>query len=116
MLRFSQQQGKGPRDWLVQRLTALIILAYLIYLVGYCLLVNPLNYAVWRHLFSQRGMQLLTLLSFSALLWHAWLGIWTITTDYLSSKIARRAWQWLVFITLCSSLIIGIWPFWGLVA
>lgn len=74
----------GVYDWLVQRVTAVILLAYVLFLVGYMLNADGLSYIEWRALFAQLWMRVFTLVALLALCAHAWIGMWTIGTDYLT--------------------------------
>ena len=82
----------GHKAWVVQRLTALYIAAYILIALG-CLLVNggPDNAAQWRGLFSSAAMNLLTLGFFLALLQHAWIGIRDVILDYVRPVWVRFA-------------------------
>ncbi len=73
----------GLRDWLAQRVTALVMAAYLIILL-FALLVQPsVNSEVWHALFAGSLMRLLTFLFIVSLAWHAWVGIRDIWMDYV---------------------------------
>jgi len=51
----------GPSDWIIQRITSVIMAAYLFFLVGY-LLANPsLTYGQWAELNSLLAMRLFSL-------------------------------------------------------
>ena len=43
----------GLKDWLAQRVTAVILLIYTLILLGTVLLTSELSYGVWAELFSQ---------------------------------------------------------------
>lgn len=75
----------GLFDWVAQRVSAVVLAAYFIFLLGY-LLVNPeLDYAQWHGLFSTTAMRIFSLFALVAVSAHAWVGMWTISTDYLTS-------------------------------
>ncbi|MGH8352272.1 MAG: succinate dehydrogenase, hydrophobic membrane anchor protein [Pseudomonas sp.] len=74
----------GLYDWMAQRVSAVVLAAYFIFLIGY-LVVNPgLGYADWHALFANSCMRIFSLLALVALGAHAWVGMWTISTDYLT--------------------------------
>ena len=74
----------GLYDWMAQRVSAVLLAAYTLFLLGY-FLVNPdLTYEQWAGLFSQTWMRIFSLLTLVALAVHAWVGMWTISTDYLT--------------------------------
>lgn len=74
----------GLYDWMAQRVSAVVLAVYFIFLLGY-LVVNPnLDYDQWEGLFATSAMQIFSLLALVALGAHAWVGMWTISTDYLT--------------------------------
>lgn len=104
--------GNGLKDWLIQRVTAVYFAAYCIF-IFYYLIANPnLKYAQWHALFTNNGMRVASGLALLTLSLHAWIGIWTITTDYIKSLIMRLSLQILVALYLGGLLIWGIIIFW----
>ena len=74
----------GLYDWMAQRVSAVVLAAYFIFLIGY-LVANPgIGYAQWHELFASNWMRIFSLLALVALGAHAWVGMWTIATDYLT--------------------------------
>lgn len=103
----------GLSDWLLQRVSAVILALYTLFIVGY-LLFNPgLDYAAWSGLFSQTWMRIFSLLAFVALAAHAWVGLWTVTTDYLKSTGVRVAVQLIIILAIFVFLVWGITVLWG---
>lgn len=84
-------QTSGFRDWIVQRVTAVLIGLYALFVVSYLLYYQPLYYAQWHALFSQVWMKLATFVVMLSILWHAWVGLWTVLTDYVK-PVAVRLW------------------------
>ncbi len=81
----------GLYDWLAQRASAVILLVYS-GVLGFILLSSPqLDYARWQALFASIGMKSFTLLALLALIVHAWVGVWTVSTDYLTPRMLGRA-------------------------
>lgn len=74
----------GVYDFLVQRISAVVLLAYVLFLVGYLVLSDGVSYLEWRGLFAQMWMRVFSLVALLALIAHAWIGMWTIGTDYLT--------------------------------
>lgn len=79
----------GLYDWMAQRVSAVVLAAYVIFLLGYLIAHPNISYADWHGLFSQGWMRIFSLLTLVALSVHAWVGMWTISTDYLTS-MARQ--------------------------
>jgi succinate dehydrogenase / fumarate reductase membrane anchor subunit len=71
------------RDWLMQRVTAVIMAVYTFGLFGFILAHPDTAYYEWHGLFSQLWMKVATIIVLLSLLYHAWIGMWTVYTDYI---------------------------------
>ena len=81
---FSQS---GVTNWLVQRVSALVMIAYIVFITVY-LLANPdISYAQWSELNSLLSMRLFSLLTMASIASHAWIGIWCVLTDYVTERL-----------------------------
>lgn len=81
----------GVYDWLVQRISAVILLAYFLFLAFYVGSHPDLTFLQWRALFASDWMRAFSLLALFALCAHAWIGMWTIFTDYLTTAVLGKA-------------------------
>jgi succinate dehydrogenase / fumarate reductase membrane anchor subunit len=90
----------GLRDWLAQRITALIIALYSLIAAGIVLINTPLTYVVWKDLFAQGWMRVATLLFAASLVWHTWVGVRDILMDYIKPDGLRLTLQVLVLLVL----------------
>ncbi len=105
--------GNGLRDWLIQRVTAVIIGCYFLFFVGY-FLVNPhIDFTMWQALFHNMWMQIFTLLFLVSLVLHAWIGIWTVLTDYIKCAALRLSLEIIIFLALVAFLFWGVKIIWG---
>ncbi|MBZ0330570.1 succinate dehydrogenase, hydrophobic membrane anchor protein [Halomonas sp. ANAO-440] len=103
----------GLSDWLIQRVSAVILALYTLFIVAY-LLFNPgLDYYTWSGLFAQTWMRIFSLLAFISLAAHAWVGLWTVTTDYMKSTGARVGTQLVIILAIFVFLVWGILVLWG---
>jgi len=73
----------GMSDWIIQRVTAVILATYTVALLGIVLIQGDMSHAAWQTLFSQTWMQIFTLLAVLSTAAHGWIGMWTIGTDYI---------------------------------
>lgn len=105
--------GNGLKDWLVQRVTAVYLAAYTVFLFGFIILHPHLNFAEWSALFHLRFFQIATLIALATLSLHAWVGVWTVTTDYIKCTAIRLSVQMFVFLWLLAQFIWGIMIVWG---
>ena len=92
----------GLRDWLAQRITALIMAVYSVIAAWVVLSGKPISYGVWRDLFSQGWMRVATLLFMVSLAWHAWVGVRDILMDYVKPAGLRLALEVLVLLTIAA--------------
>jgi succinate dehydrogenase / fumarate reductase membrane anchor subunit len=81
----------GLHDWLVQRVSAVVLLAYFLFLAAYIGMAEELTFIEWRGLFAQSWMKVFSLLALLSLCAHAWIGMWTIATDYLTGMALGAA-------------------------
>ncbi len=81
----------GLRDWLVQRVTALIMVAYTVILVSALLVAPTITNDYWHALFAGSLMSVLTFLFILSLAWHAWIGVRDIWMDYVKPVGVRLA-------------------------
>ena len=92
----------GLRDWLAQRITAVIMAIYSVIAVCVLFTGRPISYGVWRDLFSQGWMRVATLLFTASLAWHAWVGVRDILMDYIKPAGLRLALEVLVLLTIAA--------------
>jgi succinate dehydrogenase / fumarate reductase membrane anchor subunit len=73
----------GSSSWLAQRITAVVMAAYTLLLLGIALYGGGIDYELWQRLFAGTAFRVATLLFALALLWHAWIGMRDIWMDYV---------------------------------
>ena len=78
----------GLRDWLSQRVTAVLMALFTVVLLVQVLLPGPLGYDKWAGIFSAQWMKVLTFTVIVALAWHAWVG----TRDIFMNTPNQAAW------------------------
>jgi succinate dehydrogenase / fumarate reductase, membrane anchor subunit len=105
--------GNGLRDWLIQRLTAIVLAAYALFLLAYIIICAPLTFDHWHGLFSHGLMRVFTVLALLSVFYHSWIGLWTIFTDYIKCPYLRLTLQTLVVVVLLGYLVWGIDIVWG---
>jgi succinate dehydrogenase / fumarate reductase, membrane anchor subunit len=91
----------GMRDWLSQRITAVLMALFTIVLIAQLLFGGPLDYYRWSAIFSSQIMKVLTFVVIVSLAWHAWVGVRDIWMDYVKPVGLRLSLQvftivWLV--------------------
>ena len=112
--------GSGSRDWVVQRISAVILAVYSVVLLGFFLTHSNVDFFIWSDFMTSLPMRLFSLIAVLALAGHAWIGMWTVFTDYITSgKMGesapklRMVLQTLMIIAILVYLFWGIMIFWG---
>lgn len=103
----------GVHDWLLLRASALVILLYVLYLVGFVAFAGDITYDVWRGFFAMHLTKVFTLLTLCAILVHAWIGLWQVLTDYVKPLALRLLLQLAVVVALLVYVIYGTVVVWG---
>ena len=94
----------GLRDWLAQRITAVVMAVYSVILVVLLLSGGPVDYAAWKALFAQGWMRVATLLFAVSVAWHMWVGVRDILMDYVKPDGMRLTLQVLTLLTIAAYL------------
>jgi len=79
----------GLKDWYLQRFSAIVLALYFIFITGFVVGHHPLGFQTWYALFHHTISKAFTVLALFALIIHAWVGMWTVFTDYVPNKCLR---------------------------
>ncbi|MES2217007.1 MAG: succinate dehydrogenase, hydrophobic membrane anchor protein [Pseudomonadota bacterium] len=104
---------QGLRDWSIQRMSAIYLALYSVGFAGFFLDNLNLDYGTWHSLFSYTWMKVATLLSVISLLAHAWVGMWTVFTDYVKPYVLCVTLNVIVLFSLLACLIWALQILWG---
>jgi succinate dehydrogenase / fumarate reductase membrane anchor subunit len=103
----------GLSNWLSQRVTAVIMTAYLIFMVAFFSLNPSPSFAQWSDLHSSLAMRIFTLLTLLSIVAHAWVGIWCVLTDYVTVRlIGPKATPIRMFLQLATIVVIIAYVVW----
>ncbi len=73
----------GLRDWLSQRITAVLMALFTLLLLLQFIFGGPVGYDSWAAIFSRQWMKVLTFVVILSLAWHAWVGMRDVWMDYI---------------------------------
>lgn len=73
----------GLADFVIQRVTAVILALYTLCVVGFFLSAPELSHASLTNYFGGSLMKVFSTLAVFATIAHAWIGMWTVGTDYI---------------------------------
>ena len=104
----------GLRDWLLQRVSAVVLLLYFLVLGFFFCSHKPLTYGTLQAFFYQDWVRVFSLLALLSVLLHAWIGIWTVLTDYVKCSCLRLILEVVVALALLSMVAWGIIVLWSL--
>jgi succinate dehydrogenase / fumarate reductase membrane anchor subunit len=102
----------GVYDWIIQRVTAYVLALYTVFLVGF-MLFTDLNYESWSGLFSQTWFRIFSLMTLVSIGAHAWVGLWTVTTDYIKATAPRFLIQVACGAVMFVYVVWGVQILWG---
>ena len=98
----------GLRDWVIQRTSAILMAVYTLGLITYIVANPELSFAEWHALFAETWVKVATLLFVLALVFHAWIGMWTVFTDYVKNYVVRAI---LSALTILMLIACFLWAF-----
>ena len=96
----------GVKDWLAQRVTAIVMVIYTLILLGTFLTAQNFTYEGWAGLFSRQWFKLFSLVTFFGLFYHVWVGMRDIWMDYVKPVGIRLTLQ---IVTVLALLACAAW-------
>lgn len=99
----------GLKDWLAQRITAIVMAVYTVVLLVALMVQPELSYGTWAGLFASSWMKVLTLLALVSLFWHAWIGVRDIFMDYVKPTWVR------LLLQVCTVVLLVAYALWAVI-
>lgn len=103
----------GLRDWLMQRITAVVMVFFTLFMAAFLLTHQSLQFDEWSNLFQNQPMRLASLLFLLSLYLHAWVGVRNILMDYVHQTALRLAAEVLVILVLIAYTAWSVQILWG---
>lgn len=103
----------GWRDWLAQRVTAVVMFVYTVFVLVAIAKVAPLDYPTWQSLWHAQIMRYATILFVVSVLIHAWIGVRNIFMDYVKHTGVRLVLFVLVILALVAYGFWAVQILWG---
>lgn len=108
--------GHGSIEFLTVRACAILMLFYTLYLGGFVLLTDEVNFNQWSAFFNNTINKILTSIFFLSFAIHTWLGTWAVASDYLTPRIFGNSGRTLyVFFRGIVAAIIGLVLTWSII-
>lgn len=96
----------GLGEWLLQRLTALYLAGFVLWMTLRLTLAPPTDHAAWKAWVASGGVRLAFALFFLSVLVHSWVGMRSVFLDYLKPLWVRFTAQLLLAFGL---LVLAFW-------
>ena len=96
----------GIGDWLVQRLTGVVMAIYTVVLLVAFVTGQNFSYEGWAGLFARQWFKLFTMVTLFGLFYHAWVGMRDISMDYCKNAGLRIILQVVIVLWL---LVCAAW-------
>jgi succinate dehydrogenase / fumarate reductase, membrane anchor subunit len=103
----------GLRDWLAQRVTAVVMAVYSVIFVLMLLKLPQFDYPSWKAMWTVPWMRYATLLFLLSLFVHAWIGMRNIFMDYIKNTGVRLTLYALVILALVAYGAWAVQILWG---
>lgn len=110
----------GLYDYVIQRISAVVIAAYFLYILLYLVGSDQITYADWTGLFGALWMKVFSSITLLMLLAHVWIGVWGVLTDYVTTRImgpgantVRLLLELAVFAVVLVVGVVGLAVFWS---
>lgn len=105
----------GLYDWLIQRVSAVIIAVYVFVMVGFLLAHPHLDYGTWSGFMGSVPMEIANTLLLFSVAAHTWVGLWSVTTDYLTGMtLGKSATGVRLVVQVLIALLLLVYILWGL--
>lgn len=104
----------GLYDFVIQRLTSIILATYALFIVAFLVSTPDLTYEEWRGLFDNLWMRIFSLLALASVAAHAWIGLWGVLTDYVTERMmGKKAFVLRSFALLANAIVTIAYLIWG---
>jgi len=101
----------GVHDYILLRATAVILLAYVVYLLTF-FATTEMTYTTWSAFFELTMTKVFTLFALIAMLVHAWIGLWQVLTDYVKCTVMRGILQFVLTSVAFGYVLFGFVILW----
>jgi len=99
----------GLRDWLIQRVTAVVMALYTLFLIVVFGARRHIDYATWHAIFASSLVKVMTLLFVVSVCLHVWVGVRDIFMDYVQPLGIRLTLQ------VATVVVLTVYAAWALV-
>lgn len=107
--------GSGSRDWFIQRVSAIVLAVYTVVMLGWFLCPGEVTYETWAGFMQTLPMKVFSLLAIFSLSVHAWIGMWQVFTDYVTTRqMGEKAKGLRLVFTSAVIIAVIVYAIWGI--
>ena len=103
----------GVQDYVSLRATAIILVLYTLFILGYFICTPEVTFDSWKGLFSNVLVKAFTLLALVCIAVHTKIGLWQVLTDYVKNAALRGVLQFLLYTLAFGYVAVGLFVLWG---
>jgi succinate dehydrogenase / fumarate reductase membrane anchor subunit len=103
----------GMKDWLAQRVTAVVMVLYTAILLIAFLTGQNFTYEGWAGLFAQQWFKLISAVTLLGLFYHAWVGMRDVWMDYVKAVGPRLILQMATMLWLIACAVWAVQILWS---
>jgi len=105
----------GLSDFVIQRVTAVVLLVYTLCVVGFLLSRPDLDHVGLSAYFGHPAMQIFSTLAVLSIAAHAWIGMWTVATDYIRDHyFGAHSTSFRIAFQFACLMVLFVYVLWGL--
>lgn len=103
----------GLHDWFIQRLSAVVMAVFAIYIGWFVATTPDLQYPQWVAFFQQWLVKAFAVVTVILMSLHIWVGMWIVSTDYLKPTGIRMVFQGALILYCLVIIVWGIQILWS---
>jgi succinate dehydrogenase / fumarate reductase membrane anchor subunit len=105
----------GLSDWLIQRVSGVIIAAYFFFMIYWLVGHKGVDYPTWLALHQLTCMKIFNSLTLASIVAHSWIGIWGVLTDYITVRmLGAKATVLRLVLEIGAIGLLVVYAIWGL--
>ncbi|MEO9946478.1 succinate dehydrogenase, hydrophobic membrane anchor protein [Paraglaciecola sp.] len=103
----------GVQDFVTIRGTAIIMVAFAIFMGGFFVCTPEVTFEIWKDLFSNLAMKVFTFAALVSIMLHVRIGMWQVLTDYVKAPGLRAFIQFILNLIAFVYVAVGLFVLWG---
>lgn len=103
----------GVQDYVSLRATALVMTAYVLFMLWFFVSTPVVTFEIWSGLFSNIAMKVFTFITLLSVWVHTRIGLWQVLTDYVKAAKLRSVLSFVLNLMSLAYVVTGLFVLWG---